>query len=166
MVGHVFSHGREAHGLWTNPEGTRLYVAHEQDELPNTPNAGQTAHSETTHIHPPRSSAEQWLSATGFPRSLDEAAMQMHEDMLRLPPTGDADVDFLAQMIPHHEGAVEMARLYLGDGNDPLVRRLAEEIIAGQQAEITAMKARLEILKKGADPSPGGFPSLGGSRGQ
>jgi hypothetical protein len=42
VVGHVFSHGREAHGLWANPEGTRLYVAHEQDELPNTQNAGQT----------------------------------------------------------------------------------------------------------------------------
>lgn len=42
VVGHVFSGGREAHGLWTNPEGTRLYVAHEQDELPNSPNAGQT----------------------------------------------------------------------------------------------------------------------------
>ena len=37
-----FTHGREAHGLWTNPEGTRLYVAHEQDELPGTPNEGQT----------------------------------------------------------------------------------------------------------------------------
>ncbi len=37
-----FSHGREAHGLWTNPENTRLYIAHEQDELPGTPSAGQT----------------------------------------------------------------------------------------------------------------------------
>lgn len=126
-----------------------------------------TANSETiTHVHPQRSSAEQWSSAMGFPRSLYEAAMRMHEDMLRSPPTGNADVDFLVQMIPHHEGAVEMARLYLGAGNDPLVRRLAEEIIAGQQAEIAAMKARLVILRKGADPSPGGFPSLGGSRGQ
>jgi DNA-binding beta-propeller fold protein YncE len=42
VVGQFFSMGREAHGLWTNPEGTRLYIAHEQDELPNTPNAGQT----------------------------------------------------------------------------------------------------------------------------
>jgi hypothetical protein len=41
-VGSFFSHGREAHGLWINPEQTLLYVAHEQDELPNTPNAGQT----------------------------------------------------------------------------------------------------------------------------
>jgi YVTN family beta-propeller protein len=42
MVGSFFSHGREAHGLWTNPENTLLYVAHEQDALPGTPNAGQT----------------------------------------------------------------------------------------------------------------------------
>jgi YVTN family beta-propeller protein len=42
MVGSFFSHGREAHGLWTNPTNTLLYVAHEQDELPSTPNAGQT----------------------------------------------------------------------------------------------------------------------------
>ena len=42
VVGTFFTHGREAHGLWTNPEHTRLYVAHEQDELPNTPHASQT----------------------------------------------------------------------------------------------------------------------------
>jgi len=42
MVGSFFTHGRESHGLWTNPENTLLYVAHEQDELPGTPNAGQT----------------------------------------------------------------------------------------------------------------------------
>ena len=42
VVGTFYSRGREAHGLWTNPENTLLYVAHEQDELPGTPNAGQT----------------------------------------------------------------------------------------------------------------------------
>jgi len=42
VVGNFFSQGREAHGLWTNPENTLLYIAHEQDELPSTPNAGQT----------------------------------------------------------------------------------------------------------------------------
>ncbi len=42
VVGSFFSRGREAHGLWVNPENTVLYVAHEQDELPNTPNGGQT----------------------------------------------------------------------------------------------------------------------------
>ncbi|WP_300715611.1 beta-propeller fold lactonase family protein, partial [Hydrogenophaga sp.] len=42
VVGTFSSRGRESHGLWTNPENTLLYVAHEQDELPGTPNAGQT----------------------------------------------------------------------------------------------------------------------------
>lgn len=42
VVANFFTHGRESHGLWTNPEGTRLYVAHEQDELPGTPAEGQT----------------------------------------------------------------------------------------------------------------------------
>lgn len=42
VVRTFFSHGREAHGLWTNPANNLLYVAHEQDELPQTPNAGQT----------------------------------------------------------------------------------------------------------------------------
>jgi YVTN family beta-propeller protein len=42
VAGSFFSHGREAHGLWTNPAHDLLYVAHEQDELPGTPDAGQT----------------------------------------------------------------------------------------------------------------------------
>lgn len=45
VVGSFFTRGREAHGLWTNPSGTLLYVAHEQDELPGTPAAGQTVAS-------------------------------------------------------------------------------------------------------------------------
>jgi YVTN family beta-propeller protein len=45
VVSTFFSHGREAHGLWTNPANNLLYVAHEQDELPGTPNAGQTVAS-------------------------------------------------------------------------------------------------------------------------
>jgi YVTN family beta-propeller protein len=42
VVGHFFSHGREAHGIWTDPSNTKLYVAHERDELPGSPHAGQT----------------------------------------------------------------------------------------------------------------------------
>lgn len=80
-------------------------------------------------------------------------------------PTGDPDADFLAMMIPHHEGAVEMARLELIHGRDPLVRQLAEGIIASQQTEIEAMRARLEILRhRGAAAEPE-FPALGGTRG-
>jgi uncharacterized protein (DUF305 family) len=79
--------------------------------------------------------------------------------------TGNPDVDFLAMMIPHHQGAVEMARLALIYGKDPLTRRVAEEIIASQTVEIAAMKERLAILRHGEDPDPGNFPALHGTRG-
>lgn len=101
----------------------------------------------------------------GFARDMDTAMKRMMEDMHRPGYSGDPDADFLAMMIPHHEGAVEMARLVLVHGRDPLTRRLAEEIIASQSAEIAAMRARVAILVRGADPDPGGFPALHGTRG-
>ena len=106
-----------------------------------------------------------WAQGDEFARALASGMDKMHRDMMEPLPTGNADVDFLATMIPHHAGAVEMARLVLIHGKDPLVRQLAEEIIAGQQAEIAAMQARLKILRQGSDPNPGGYPALGGTRG-
>ena len=101
----------------------------------------------------------------GFTADMHDAMVKMSKDMEAAPMTSDPDKDFLAMMIPHHEGAVEMARLVLLHGRDPLVRKLAEEIIAAQQAEIVTMRQRLQILKAGRDPDPGGFPALGGTRG-
>ena len=89
----------------------------------------------------------------------------MAEAMNRVPMSGDPDRDFLAMMIPHHQGAVDMARLLLVHGRDPLTRQLAEEIIASQSAEITSMQARLRALEKGETPDPDGFPALTGTRG-
>lgn len=101
-----------------------------------------------------------------FASGMHTSMEKMMKDMETAPMTGDPDRDFLSMMIPHHEGAVEMARLVLVHGRDPLVRRLAEEIIAGQTTEIQSMKERLSILSKKPDPNPGGFPALGGTRGE
>jgi hypothetical protein len=100
-----------------------------------------------------------------FAKEMDAGMEKMMDGMHAPGYTGNSDVDFLAMMIPHHEGAVEMARLVLVHGRDPLTRRLAEEIIAGQTAEIDGMKRRLAILRKRPDADPGGFPALGGTRG-
>jgi uncharacterized protein (DUF305 family) len=101
-----------------------------------------------------------------FVAQMDRAMERMMDDMHRPGYSGNPDVDFLAMMIPHHQGAVEMARLVLIHGRDPLTRRLAEEIIASQQTEIAAMRSRVEILRRGDDPDPGGFPALYGTRGE
>lgn len=102
---------------------------------------------------------------TVFAKSMNIGMEKMIADMHQPGMTGNADVDFLAMMIPHHEGAVEMARLVLLYGKDPLVRQLAEEIIASQQVEVAAMQARLPILKKGENLEPDDFPAIHGTRG-
>ena len=61
--------------------------------------------------------------------------------------TGDADKDFLAAMIPHHQGAVEMAEVVLQHGKNPKIRQLAQEIITMQKKEIAEMKQLLKESK-------------------
>jgi uncharacterized protein (DUF305 family) len=67
---------------------------------------------------------------------------RMHKDMM-IAFTGDADIDFMRGMIPHHQGAIDMATVELQFGKDSETRQLAERIIAAQQQQIAEMNAWL-----------------------
>jgi uncharacterized protein (DUF305 family) len=67
----------------------------------------------------------------------------MMKDMHK-PFTGDADVDFRVHMIPHHQGAIDMARIALKHAKDPETKKLAEAVIKEQEREIAEMQAWLK----------------------
>lgn len=122
--------------------------------------------AEEHHHHQPPAASQYSEEYTAFMRRMGSDMETMMRDMHAPGYSGDADIDFLAMMIPHHQGAVDMARLQLIYGKDPLIRQLAEEIIASQQVEIEAMKRRLEILRSGKGKTVTEFPALGGTRGE
>lgn len=68
---------------------------------------------------------------------------KMHKDMM-IAFTGDADADFVRGMIPHHQGAIDMAKVVLAHGKDPELRKLANAIITEQEKEIAFMQAWLK----------------------
>jgi uncharacterized protein (DUF305 family) len=80
-------------------------------------------------------------------RGLKEAHLKMMRDM-HISYSGRADVDFVRGMIAHHQGAIDMAKVELEFGKDPELRKLAEDIIRAQEAEIAQMQAWLAANAK------------------
>jgi Domain of unknown function (DUF305) len=70
----------------------------------------------------------------------NDVAMNKMMSGMVIQPTGDVDRDFVAMMVPHHQGAIEMAQAVLRNGHNEQIRRLAQEIIVTQQQEIAAMR--------------------------
>jgi uncharacterized protein (DUF305 family) len=87
---------------------------------------------------------------------LSENAAAMKEMMadMTIKPTGDIDRDFVAMMVPHHQGAVDMAKTELKYGHNAQLRWLAQEIIAEQQQEIKVMRDAVAVGKSSAAQSP------------
>jgi len=93
--------------------------------------------------HDPRSHsrmATEWPGWTELMGSMD----RMHAAMASVEPSGTSDVDFVRLMLPHHQGAIDMAKTELLNGNNPQMRRLAQEIITDQESEIQLMQLWLK----------------------
>ena len=73
---------------------------------------------------------------------------------MNVKPTGDVDADFVAMMIPHHQGAIDMAVAELRYGKNEQLRRMAQEIIVNQQQEIAAMRLALGQKLPPSAPAP------------
>lgn len=80
-----------------------------------------------------------------FDRAMAASMTRMHGAMA-VPPSGDPDRDFAAMMIPHHQGAIDMAKVELAHGRDPVLRRLAQGILVEQAQEIDVMHRALADL--------------------
>jgi uncharacterized protein (DUF305 family) len=105
-------------------------------------NANEHAQHEG-HSHMPAFSEGSKSQST---KDFETVNNKMHRDM-SITFSGNADKDFLAGMIPHHQGAIDMAEVVLKHGSDPKVRKLAQDIITAQKKEIADMQEWLKAMK-------------------
>src|SRR5262245_57561013 len=96
-----------------------------------------------SHHHDDANSGRTNSADSTFAVQMMQAMDRMDSAMMAAKPKNDPDRDFAAMMIPHHQGAIDMAKVELIYGRDPVLRRLAEGIIVEQQQEIELMQRSL-----------------------
>ncbi len=84
--------------------------------------------------------AQQPMPAAPVDQAMMAGMDTMNKAMSNAPMTGDPDRDFVAMMLPHHQGAIDMARVELRYGKDPAMLQLAREIVAAQAKEVSLMR--------------------------
>lgn len=97
-------------------------------------------------------SNKQGPADTTCSNGLRQAMDDMHTEMHRVKASGNVDEDFVRMMLPHHQGAIDMAKVEVLCGKDEINRRLAQEIIVEQQSEIELM--RLWLSKRDSKNRP------------
>ena len=121
----AFSLGYGANSMQQKPTNANEHTAHQGHS--NMPAVSEGSKSQST-------------------QDFETVNNKMHRDMA-ITFSGNADKDFLAGMIPHHQGAIEMAEVVLKHGADPKVRKLAQDIITAQKKEIADMQEWLKAMK-------------------
>jgi uncharacterized protein (DUF305 family) len=96
-----------------------------------------------SQVGPPTESEKFFLAST-------HASMRTMMAGMARAPQGDVDQDFIGQMIPHHQGAIDMAKAELLYGRNEQLRRIAQEIIVEQQAEISVMQREQKLPRVNA----------------
>jgi uncharacterized protein (DUF305 family) len=123
--------------------GMPVLAQHQGHQTPaNNPHAGHTMPGMKPQTAMPMNEAS---------KAFMEANAKMHKDMA-IVFSGNADIDFARGMIPHHQGAIDMSNIVLKHGKDAAVRKLANDIVAAQKAEIAQMSA---WLVKNSAQAPG-----------
>src|SRR4051812_38336935 len=141
------------HRIWNKKMGIRKRVisiaatafigatpfALAQDHPPTMHHTGVAMPTQSALDHPDHSSEQPFLSENG-------AAMKKMMADMTIRPSGDIDRDFVAMMVPHHQGAIDMAQAELKYGRNARLRRIAQQIVVAQQHQIPAMRLALGKL--------------------